>query len=166
MVRSFPTRIANSLMGVVLLIPCLLVYLACATPFPLDSLEEGMTTEAVREKFGAPEDVQTAPEGVEPFWTYVDEEKIWFPTILLSSVFLPHCVFLSVFLSLPIEGEIFCNVIEKKPVILHFEGHSVIVGFDQPAVGDGDAVGVARQIGKDLVGSAEWFFGVDHPFGG
>ena len=32
MVRSFPTRFANSLIGVVLLIPCLLTSQACATP--------------------------------------------------------------------------------------------------------------------------------------
>ena len=40
-----------------LLAPCLLICLACATPipFPLESLEEGMTTETVRENFGAPE---------------------------------------------------------------------------------------------------------------
>ena len=30
-----------------LLVPCLLICLACATPFPLDSLEEGMTAETV-----------------------------------------------------------------------------------------------------------------------
>jgi len=32
-------------------------------------------------------------------------------------------------------------------IILEPEGHAGVVERDQPAVGDGDAVGVARQIG-------------------
>lgn len=34
----------------------------------------------------------------------------------------------------------------------------------QAAVGDGDAMGVAAQIGEDLFGTAERRFGVDDPF--
>ena len=49
--------------------PCLLICLACATPFPVDSLEEGMTTEAVRENFGEPEAINGSS------WTYLHEEK-------------------------------------------------------------------------------------------
>ncbi len=41
--RSFLTRFPSSLTGVVLLIPCLLFCLACATPFRVENLEEGMT---------------------------------------------------------------------------------------------------------------------------
>ena len=52
--RSFPTRLVDSA-AEVLLIPCLLLLLACATPFPIESLEEGMTTQTVRESFGEPE---------------------------------------------------------------------------------------------------------------
>ncbi len=37
-----------------LLIPCLLIGLACATQFPLDSLEEGMTMVQATEAFGEP----------------------------------------------------------------------------------------------------------------
>ncbi len=74
MVRSVLTRLSNSLTGVVLLIPCLLIGLACATPFPIENLEKGMTAETVREKFGAPESVETEPGGVGSSWTYVDEE--------------------------------------------------------------------------------------------
>ena len=51
MVRSFLTRLANSVTRTVLLIPCLLICLACATPFPIEDLEEGMTDETVRESF-------------------------------------------------------------------------------------------------------------------
>ena len=54
MMRSFLTRFPNSLIGIVLLVPGLLICLACATPFPIESLEEGMTAETVRENFGEP----------------------------------------------------------------------------------------------------------------
>jgi hypothetical protein len=42
---------------VVLLVLSLVICLACATPFPVDSLEEGMTTETVRAEFGEPEEI-------------------------------------------------------------------------------------------------------------
>ena len=41
------------------------------------------------------------------------------------------------------------------PVVLPLEGDAGLVGGDQPAVGDGDAMGVARQIGEHGLGSAE-----------
>ncbi len=66
-----------------LLAPCLLICLACATPFPIENLEEGMTTETVRENFGAPEAIETKPEGVESDWTYVHEELDGFFTSVL-----------------------------------------------------------------------------------
>ena len=52
MIRLFLTRLANSVTRTVLLVPCLLTCLACATPrtFPFENLEEGMTTEMVREE--------------------------------------------------------------------------------------------------------------------
>ena len=50
-------------------------------------------------------------------------------------------------------------------IVLPAEGDSVGVGRDDPAVGDGDAVGVAAEIGKHRLGSAEGGLGVDHPFG-
>ena len=75
-----------------LLVPFLLIGLACATPFPIDSLEEGMTTEAVREEFGAPEAIETGPEGTESSWKYLDERLSWqsfiFPHALLA---IPIC---------------------------------------------------------------------------
>ena len=49
------------------------------------------------------------------------------------------------------------------PVILPFERHSVGISADQAMVGDGDAVGVAGQVGQHLFGSAKWWFGVDDP---
>ena len=41
------------------------------------------------------------------------------------------------------------------PVVLPLEGHAGIVERDQATVGDGDAVGVSRQIGEYRLGPAE-----------
>src|ERR1700686_2467484 len=49
-------------------------------------------------------------------------------------------------------------------IILPLEGDGVAVERDQAAVGDGDAVGVARQIGEHRLRPAEWTLSVDHPF--
>ncbi len=54
MVRSFLTCLVGSVTRVVLLAPCLLICLACATPFPLENLEKGMTMEQATEAFGGP----------------------------------------------------------------------------------------------------------------
>ncbi len=54
MSRSFLTRFPNSLIGVALMIPCLLICLACATAFPIESLKKGMTMEQATEAFGKP----------------------------------------------------------------------------------------------------------------
>jgi hypothetical protein len=78
-VRSFLTRLVNSVTRVVFLAPCLLVCLACATPFPFENLREGMTAEAVREEFGAPEAMDTYS-----CWSYVHERQNWAATLLLS----------------------------------------------------------------------------------
>ena len=51
------------------------------------------------------------------------------------------------------------------PVILPFERHGAVSERDQPAVGDGDAMGVARQIGQNGRGTTEWSLGIDDPFG-
>ena len=50
------------------------------------------------------------------------------------------------------------------PVILPFESHAFAVEGDQPAIGNGDPVGVAGQVGKHSVGSAKRPLGIDHPF--
>src|SRR5262249_15093861 len=48
-------------------------------------------------------------------------------------------------------------------VILPLEGDAFVIERNQAAVGDGDAMGVAREIAQDFRGSAEWTFAVDHP---
>jgi len=50
-----------------------------------------------------------------------------------------------------------------EPIVLVFEADSVFVERDQPAVGDGDAVGVAGQIRQYRLGSGEGAFAVDVP---
>ena len=48
-------------------------------------------------------------------------------------------------------------------IIAPAEGHSGLVGADQAAVGDGDPVGVAAEIGQDMFGRAERWLGIDDP---
>ncbi len=48
-------------------------------------------------------------------------------------------------------------------IVLPFEGDAFAVEGDETAVGDGDAVGVAREVSKHRLGSGEGFLGVDHP---
>jgi len=50
-----------------------------------------------------------------------------------------------------------------KAIILPLEGDALVVDRDQAAVGDGDAVGVARKIAQDLLRSPEWTLGIDDP---
>ncbi len=51
-----------------------------------------------------------------------------------------------------------------EAVVLPLECDAVVVERDQAVVGDGDAMGVAREIAQDFRGSPEWAFAVDHPF--
>ena len=51
------------------------------------------------------------------------------------------------------------------PVVFPFEGDALVVERDEPGVGDGDAVGVAREIGENGLGSGEGPLGVDDPLG-
>jgi hypothetical protein len=48
-------------------------------------------------------------------------------------------------------------------VVLSLEGDTPVVEPDQAAVGDGDAVGVAGQVGEHRLGSGEGTLGVDYP---
>ena len=50
-------------------------------------------------------------------------------------------------------------------IILPAERDAALVVRDEPVVGDGDAVRVARQIGEHRLRSAERTLGVDDPFG-
>jgi Phage integrase family len=48
-------------------------------------------------------------------------------------------------------------------IVLPAERHATVNGGDEPAIGDGDAVGVARQIGQHGLRSTERMLGIDHP---
>ena len=50
-----------------------------------------------------------------------------------------------------------------EAVVLPPEGDAIAVARDQATVGDGDPVGVAREIGEHGLGTAEGAFGVDYP---
>ena len=52
-----------------------------------------------------------------------------------------------------------------EPIVLVFEADSVFVEREQPAIGDGDTVGVAGQISQYRLGSGEGPFAVDVPSG-
>ena len=43
-----------------------------------------------------------------------------------------------------------------KPIVLPAEGDPTVVGGDQPPVGDGDAMGVARQVAEHRFRPSEW----------
>src|ERR1700676_2043497 len=49
-------------------------------------------------------------------------------------------------------------------IVLPSEGHAVAVAGNQSAVGDGDAVGIARQIGQYRMWPPARALGIDHPF--
>jgi hypothetical protein len=49
-------------------------------------------------------------------------------------------------------------------VIRPFEGDALAVEGDEPAVGDGDPVGLAGQVGEHSIGSGKRPLGIDHPF--
>jgi hypothetical protein len=50
------------------------------------------------------------------------------------------------------------------PVVFVFERDAHRVSCDQAAIGDGDAMRVAREVRENRFGSAEWLLRIDHPF--
>src|ERR1700675_3267 len=59
----------------------------------------------------------------------------------------------------------FCLVIAAFPIVLPAEGDVGLVEIEQATVGDRNAMGVAREIGQDLLGTGEGLLGIDNPFG-
>ena len=51
------------------------------------------------------------------------------------------------------------------PIVLVIEGDAVLVGAQQPAIGDRDPVGVAGQIGQHLLRPGERPLAIDEPLG-
>jgi len=130
-----------------LLVPCLLICFSCATPvpFPIESLEEGMTKETVRETFGDPVAANTVwnPPGGGNFlrgnwtynadssWTYVDEERNWVYSVMFS-LLLPFQITSSVIGALVYSGDDDFRwdwaYVERKPVVLYFEQEELVSG--------------------------------------
>ena len=44
------------------------------------------------------------------------------------------------------------------PIVLALERDACVIAGDQPAIGDGDAVGIARQVSRHLLGTSERLF--------
>jgi hypothetical protein len=82
MMRYFLTRLADSAAPAALLIPSLLICVSCATPFPFDKLEEGLSAETVLTEFGPPEAIQVGSGDAGPAWCYPHEKQMWTNTIL------------------------------------------------------------------------------------
>ena len=90
MMRIFLTRLVNSVTRATPLIPCLLVCISCATPFPFDKLEEGLTVETVLTEFGPPEAIESGSGDAGPSWCYAHEEQDWLKTFFpLTPVSIP-----------------------------------------------------------------------------
>lgn len=101
----------------------LLLCTGCATPFPFERLEAGMTPEAVRDALGPPGET-SEPDAS---WTYHDEEQLWVTSVFFSTVFLPHSVVLTGIgalanaLTEPPEYVYDWMYVRRRPVVLHFE---------------------------------------------
>ena len=50
------------------------------------------------------------------------------------------------------------------PVVLPFEGDTPLIQREEPAIGDSDPVGIARQVGQHRFRAGKGTFGIDHPF--
>ena len=149
--RSFLTRLVNSVPRAVLPVPCMLICLACATPFPIENLEEGMTAETVRESFGEPEAIGTEPPfGVATFWTYTHEEQDWFVTLHPMAPLIAAVIRVS-------ENEWHNIYVTRKPLVLHFEAEKLVrweVIEPAPVVSSGyDALGALDDMQKQ---QREW----------
>ena len=121
MMRFSLTRLANSVTRAVLLVPCLLSCLACATPFPIENLEEGMTAEAVREKFGEPKAMEGEPGATESCWSYVHDKQNWFGTLFFSWS-LPIAVPLMAWVGCPWNA----LYVARNMVLLDFENEDLV----------------------------------------
>src|SRR6266478_3462523 len=62
-----------------------------------------------------------------------------------------------------VEAHDFALVITALPIVLPAETDEGLVEIEQAAVGDRDAMRIAREIGQDLLGTGEGLFGIDDP---
>jgi len=57
------------------------------------------------------------------------------------------------------------GAVTVRAVVFPAKAHTAVFEREQPAVGDRHTVGVAGEIGQDLLGAGEWGLGIDHPLG-
>ncbi len=118
-----------------LLASCLLVCLACATPFPIEKLETGMTMETVREKFGAP--VETCSLDAKSSWIYLHEELDPTPVSvgpMSLRVAASSLWGVPLFWSCPMHGVLTevagatwdCWYVGRNPVVISFEEKKIV----------------------------------------
>ena len=62
-----------------------------------------------------------------------------------------------------IEGHHSISLVTFDAIVLPLEGDALVIERDQAAIGDGDAMGVAREVAQDFLGAPEWAFAVDDP---
>ena len=94
---------------------------------------------------GAPRQQAVMADAVKAFWQHMDEEA-----------------------ADELEGgecHLLVSIAAFDAVVLPLEGDALFVKGAQAAVGDGNAVGVTRQIGQHGLRSAERSLGVDDPLG-
>ncbi len=113
---TFRNRLADSAAPAALLIPCLLVCLSCATPFPFDKLEEGLSAETVLTELGPPEAIQVGLGDAGPCWCYVHEKQMWTNTISF-----PITPFMIPFMKTWSDA-----YFTREEVVLHFEEEKLV----------------------------------------
>jgi hypothetical protein len=101
------------------LVLCLLVCLSCATPFPFDKLEEGLTVETLLTELGPPEAIETGSGDAGSCWCYHHEEQEWVPTFFpLTPFLIPLFV---------VFGDSWDDAyVIRKPIVLHFEEEKLV----------------------------------------
>ena len=155
--RSFLTRVVSFVTRSILLAPCLLICLSCATPFPFEKLEEGLTAESVRAEFGAPRATETTSGAGKSCWTYMHEEQEWVNTLFpLTHLFIP----VNVAFGRPWDD----LYVIRKPVLIHFEGEKLARWEGIESIGHGGAPYYETRAGKqELVNPQMAFYWPDPP---
>ena len=114
---KFVTRLVDSAARVVFLIPCLLICLACATPFPFEKLEEGLTVGTVLREFGPPEAIESGSGDAGPCWCYPHEKQMW-----TNTIFFPITPFMIPFMKTWSDA-----YFTREEVVLHFEEEKLVL---------------------------------------
>ncbi len=63
-----------------------------------------------------------------------------------------------------VQGHGFVLIRLLAAIVLALEGDATLIAGNQPAVADGDPMGVSRQVGKYGLRPGERTLGIDHPF--